>query len=107
MDANDSNISDPKDFATYEPIRPGSYITPDVYSSGKEADTKLALPKDKFGNDRIPKYRYTFYVKPGEYAGAPNSLPNNIVAPYDNKAGGGTEYINIVPLIPANCVEIE
>lgn len=33
-------------------MRPGSYITPDGNYSGKEADNKLALPKDEKGNDR-------------------------------------------------------
>ena len=35
------------------PLRPGSYITPDGNYSGKEADNKLALPKDKDGNDAV------------------------------------------------------
>ena len=88
------------------PLRPGSYITPDGNYSGKEADNKLALPKDEKGNDRIPTYKYTFKVKEGEYTSAPNSLPGNIVAPYDGKDGGGTEFINTVPLLPINCESI-
>lgn len=55
-------------------LKPGSYITPNGTYSGAEADNRLALPKDKYGNDRIPKYKYTFKVKEGEYTSAPNSL---------------------------------
>lgn len=85
----------------------GSYITPNGSYTGNEADEKLALPNDKNGNPRIPKYRYTIMVKEGEYTGAPNSLPNNIVAPLDGKKGGGTEFITTVPKLPVQCIKIE
>lgn len=89
------------------PLAPGNYITPNGNYSSVEADNKLALPKDKYGNDRIPTYKYTFKVKEGEYTTAPNSLLGNIVAPLNGKDGGGIEFINTVPLIPLNCEHID
>ncbi len=77
-------------------LQPGKYLTPNSRYTGEQAANRLALPK-KSG---IPQYRLKFLVLEGEYKGAPNSLPFNLVKPANEKIGLGIEFINIVPLEP-------
>ena len=90
-------------------LRADSYVTPDKYENVSEAREKLAIPKDfATGKEKQIKYRYSLKVKKGEYRAAENSIPGtNIVAPFDGKKGGGTEFRTNIPLIPYKCEEIE
>ncbi|MDR0997891.1 MAG: hypothetical protein LBL70_02400 [Treponema sp.] len=88
-------------------LRPGSYLTPNGSCAGKQAANRLALPQDpNTGKTRILTHRITFNVKEGEYTSAPNSLLFNLVKPANGKLGLGREFINTVPLVPTNYVQI-
>jgi hypothetical protein len=67
----------------------------------------LALPQDpNTGKTKIPTHRITFNVKKGEYTSAPNSLLFNLVKPANGKLGLGREFINTVPLVPTDYIQI-
>ena len=88
-------------------LRADSYVTPDKYENGSEAREKLAIPCKDDGSEKAIRYRYSVKVKPGEYRAAENSIPDtNLVAPFDGKKGGGTEFKTNVPLLPYKCETI-